>query len=57
MPRLKATYDSEIVTKLLSKLSLKNKHDVPKKGDGRKISKCCFVLFPKKNENFATNQY
>ena len=30
MPRLKTTYDKEIVTKLMSKLSLKNKHDVPK---------------------------
>ena len=30
MPRLKITYEKEIVTKLMSKLSLKNKHDVPK---------------------------
>jgi len=30
MPRLKNMYDKEIVTKLMSKLSLKNKHDVPK---------------------------
>ena len=30
MPRLKITYDKEIVAKLMSKLSLKNKHDVPK---------------------------
>ena len=30
MPRLKSTYEKEIVTKLMSKLSLKNKHDVPK---------------------------
>ena len=29
-PRLKITYEKEIVTKLMSKLSLKNKHDVPK---------------------------
>ena len=53
MPRLKATYDSEIVTKLLSKLSLKNKHDVPKiekiilnmglgedASDGKKLKAC-----------------
>ena len=30
MPRLKDTYEKEIVAKLMSKLSLKNKHDVPK---------------------------
>mgnify|MGYP006149417541 CR=1 FL=1 len=30
MSRLKITYDKEIVAKLMSKLSLKNKHDVPK---------------------------
>ena len=30
MPRLKTTYQKEIVAKLMSKLSLKNKHDVPK---------------------------
>ena len=30
MARLKITYDKEIVSKLMSKLSLKNKHDVPK---------------------------
>ena len=30
MPRLKTIYDKEIVAKLLSKLSLKNKHDVQK---------------------------
>ena len=30
MPRLKTTYEKEIVSKLMSKLSLKNKHDVPK---------------------------
>ena len=30
MSRLKITYDKEIITKLMSKLSLKNKHDVPK---------------------------
>ena len=28
--RLKATYEKEIVSKLLGKLSLKNKHEVPK---------------------------
>ena len=53
MPRLKATYDNEIVTKLLGKLSLKNKHDVPKiekiilnmglgedASDGKKLKAC-----------------
>ena len=30
MSRLKTTYENEIVSKLMSKLSLKNKHDVPK---------------------------
>ena len=30
IPRLKTTYDKEIVTKLMSKLNLKNKHQVPK---------------------------
>jgi len=30
MSRLKITYNNEIVAKLMSKLSLKNKHDVPK---------------------------
>jgi hypothetical protein len=30
MSRLKMTYDKEIVANLMSKLSLKNKHDVPK---------------------------
>ena len=29
-PRLKTTYEKEIVTKLMSKLNLKNKHQVPK---------------------------
>ena len=28
MPRLKTTYEKEIVAKLMSKLSLKNRHDV-----------------------------
>tara|TARA_B100001057_G_scaffold348217_1_gene349563 strand:+ start:282 stop:830 length:549 start_codon:yes stop_codon:yes gene_type:complete len=30
MSRLKTTYQKEIITKLMSKLSLNNKHDVPK---------------------------
>ena len=51
--RLKTTYDKEIVTKLMSKLSLKNKHDVPKiqkiilnmglgedASDGKKLKSC-----------------
>tara|TARA_B100000941_G_scaffold18054_1_gene10840 strand:+ start:1655 stop:2203 length:549 start_codon:yes stop_codon:yes gene_type:complete len=53
MPRLKTVYDKEIVAKLISKLSLKNKHDVPKikkivlnmglgedASDGKKIKAC-----------------
>ena len=30
MPRLKTIYKKEMITKLMSKLSLKNRHDVPK---------------------------
>ena len=30
MSRLKISYEKEITTKLMSKLSLKNKNDVPK---------------------------
>ena len=30
MSRLKTIYDKEFVPKLMSKLSLKNKHEVPK---------------------------
>ena len=53
MPRLKMTYEKEIVVKLMSKLSLKNKHDVPKinkiilnmglgedASDGKKLKAC-----------------
>ena len=53
MSRLKTTYDKEIVDKLMSKLSLKNKHDVPKiskiilnmglgedASDGKKLKSC-----------------
>ena len=53
MPRLKITYEKEIVEKLMGKLSLKNKHDVPKvekivlnmglgedASDGKKIKAC-----------------
>ena len=53
MTRLKTLYDKEIVTKLMSKLSLKNKHDVPKvekiilnmglgedASDGKKLKAC-----------------
>ena len=29
-PRLKIAYDKEIINKLMSKLSVKNKHQVPK---------------------------
>jgi large subunit ribosomal protein L5 len=53
MPRLKTTYKDEIISKLMSKLSLKNKHDVPKikkiilnmglgedASDGKKLKAC-----------------
>ena len=53
MPRLKITYEKEIVAKLMSKLSLKNKHDVPRihkiilnmglgedASDGKKLKAC-----------------
>ena len=53
MSRLKTTYDKEIVSKIMSKLSLKNKHDVPKiekiilnmglgedASDGKKLKAC-----------------
>ena len=53
MPRLKTTYEKEIVAKLMGKLSLKNKHDVPKivkiilnmglgedASDGKKLKAC-----------------
>ena len=53
MSRLKNTYDKEIISKLMSKLSLKNKHDVPKiqkivlnmglgedASDGKKLKAC-----------------
>ena len=53
MPRLKIAYDKEIITKLMSKLSLKNKHEVPKiekiilnmglgedASDGKKLKAC-----------------
>ena len=53
MSRLKIIYEKEIVSKLMSKLSLKNKHDVPKinkiilnmglgedASDGKKLKAC-----------------
>ena len=53
MPRKKITYEKEIVAKLMNKLSLKNKHDVPKiskiilnmglgedASDGKKLKAC-----------------
>ena len=52
-PRLKTTYNKEIVSKLMGKLSLKNKHEVPKiekiilnmglgedASDGKKLKSC-----------------
>ena len=52
-PRLKISYDKEIVSKLMAKLSLKNKHEVPKikkiiinmglgedASDGKKLKAC-----------------
>ena len=53
MPRLKTTYEKEIISKLMSKLELKNKLDVPKiekiilnmglgedASDGKKLKAC-----------------
>jgi len=53
MPRLKSIYDKEITSKLMNKLSLKNKHNVPKikkiilnmglgedASDGKKLKAC-----------------
>ena len=53
IPRLKVTYDKEIVSRLMAKLSLKNKHEVPKiekivinmglgedASDGKKLKAC-----------------
>ena len=53
IPRLKITYEKEIVNKLMSKLNFKNKHEVPKidkivlnmglgedASDGKKIKAC-----------------
>ena len=53
IPRLKITYDKEIVAKLMNKLSVKNKHQVPKidkiilnmglgedASDGKKLKSC-----------------
>ena len=53
MSRLKVTYEKEIISKLMAKLSLKNKHDVPKvekiilnmglgedASDGKKLKAC-----------------
>ena len=53
IPRLKAVYDKDIVSKLMSKLNLKNKHQVPKiqkvilnmglgedASDGKKLKSC-----------------
>ena len=53
IPRLKTTYKNEIVSKLMSKLNVKNKHEVPMitkivlnmglgqdAADGKKIKSC-----------------
>jgi len=53
IPRLKVTYEKEIISKLMSKLSLNNKHEVPKilkiilnmglgedGADGKKLKAC-----------------
>ena len=53
IPRLKITYEKEIISKLMGKLSFKNKHEVPKlekivlnmglgadAGDGKKVKSC-----------------
>ena len=59
MPRLKTIYNKEIVAKLMSKLSLRNKHEVPKiekiilnmglgedASDGKKLKACIDDLAP-----------
>ena len=56
MPRLKILYEKEIISKLMSKLSLKNRHNVPKiekiilnmglgedASDGKKLKACIIV--------------
>ena len=61
MSRLKTIYNKEIISKLMSKLSLKNKHDVPKiekvilnmglgedASDGKKLKACI-------GKNFCSN--
>ena len=53
IPRLKTTYEKEIITKLMGKLNVKNKHEVPKiekvilnmglgedASDGKKLKSC-----------------
>ena len=53
IPRLKTTYEKEIITKLMAKLNVKNKHEVPKiqkiilnmglgedASDGKKLKAC-----------------
>ena len=53
IPRLKATYDSEMISKLMNKLNVKNKHEVPRidkiiinmglgedASDGKKLKSC-----------------
>tara|TARA_X000001036_G_scaffold234746_1_gene219183 strand:- start:184 stop:735 length:552 start_codon:yes stop_codon:yes gene_type:complete len=53
IPRLKTTYNKEIISKLMSKLNVKNKHEVPKidkiilnmglgeeASDGKKLKSC-----------------
>ena len=53
IPRLKIAYEKEIISKLMGKLSLKNKHEVPKfekivlnmglgedASDGKKLKAC-----------------
>ena len=53
IPRLKTTFDKEIITKLMAKLNVKNKHEVPKiqkiilnmglgedASDGKKLKAC-----------------
>ena len=61
-PRLKIAYEKEIISKLMGKLNLKNKHEVPKinkiilnmglgedASDGKKLKSCVDDMGLKKN--------
>ena len=57
-PRLKATYNKEIISNLMSKLNIKNKHQVPK--IDKIILKMCiyeFTSFPSIPVKVSINEY